>query len=84
MPPFGSSREYLDVDPALLHVPPGRSQGADPTKLARQIARYGKSIDGMLRLEVVRGKEGKLRINDGVTRAYGLQNCCPDKRFRSR
>ena len=61
--------ELLDVDPGTLHLPPSRIQGASPEKLARQIARYGNSLDGMPPLLLVRGKEGRLRINDGVTRA---------------
>lgn len=61
--------EFIDVDPAELYLPPGRSQGADPGKLARQIARHGNSLDGMPPLQVIRGKDGHLRINDGVTRA---------------
>lgn len=63
-------REFITVDPATLHLPTGiRSQGADPGKLARQIARHGDSLDGIPPLELVRGKDGHLRINDGVTRA---------------
>ena len=63
-------REFFWVDPATLHLPTGiRSRGADPTKLARQIARHGNSLDGMPPLELVRGRDGHLRINDGVTRA---------------
>ena len=63
-------REFIVVDPATLYLPPGlRSQGADPTKLARQIARHGASLVGMPPLEVIRGRGGHLRINDGVTRA---------------
>jgi hypothetical protein len=61
--------EFIEVDPGELHLPPGRSQGADPGKLARQIAKHGASLDGMPPLQVVRGKDGRLRINDGVTRA---------------
>jgi hypothetical protein len=61
--------EFIDVDPMELHLPPGRRQGADPGKLTRQIAKHGKSLDGMPPLQVVRGKDGHLRINDGVTRA---------------
>jgi hypothetical protein len=61
--------EFIDVDPAELHVPPSRAQGADPGKLARQIAKYGNSLDGMPPLQLIRGKDGHLRINDGVTRA---------------
>lgn len=61
--------ELIDVDPGELHLPPSRSQGADPTKLAKQIAKYGKSLLGMPPLQLTRGKDGRLRINDGVTRA---------------
>lgn len=63
-------REFITVDPATLHLPTGiRSQGSDPVKLVRQISRHGDSLDGMPPLELVRGKDGHLRINDGVTRA---------------
>jgi hypothetical protein len=61
--------EFIGVDPSELHLPPGRSQGADPAKLARQISKYGDSLNGMPPLQVVRGRDGHLRINDGVTRA---------------
>lgn len=61
--------EFIDVDPGELRLPPGRSQGADPAKLARQIARYGDALSGMPPLQVVRGRGGHLRLNDGVTRA---------------
>jgi hypothetical protein len=61
--------EFIEVDPGDLHLPPSRAQGADPGKLARQIAKHGNSLDGMPPLQVVRGKDGRLRINDGVTRA---------------
>jgi hypothetical protein len=61
--------EFIQVDPGELHLPRSRLQGADPVKLARQIAKHGNSLDGMPPLQVVRGKNGHLRINDGVTRA---------------
>jgi hypothetical protein len=61
--------EFIDVDPGELYLPPSRSQGADPGKLTRQVARHGISLQGMPPLQVVRGKDGHLRINDGVTRA---------------
>lgn len=61
--------EFIEVDPGELHLPPSRPQGADPGKLARQIAKHGSSLDGMPPLQVIRGKDGHLRINDGVTRA---------------
>lgn len=65
------------VDPAELHVPPGRPQGADPEKLARQIAQHGTSISGIPPLQLVRGKDGHLRINDGVTRATRVAKLLP-------
>ncbi|MFO0969949.1 MAG: hypothetical protein U0793_30720 [Gemmataceae bacterium] len=61
--------EFIDVDPSELYLPPSRAQGADPGKLARQISKHGDSLVGMPRLELIRGKDGHLRINDGVTRA---------------
>src|SRR4051812_33935760 len=61
--------EFIDVDPAELYLPPSRRQGADPGKLARQLSEHGSSLDGMPPLELIRGKDGNLRINDGVTRA---------------
>src|SRR5690349_7205461 len=61
--------ETLYVDPGELRLPPSRGQGAAPGKLARQIAKHGKSLDGMPPLQLIRGKDGHLRINDGVTRA---------------
>lgn len=65
----GRSPEIVEVDPAKLYLPTQRRDGADPLKLARQIAKFGKSIDGMPLLLLVRGKDGPMRINDGVTRA---------------
>jgi hypothetical protein len=65
--------EFIDVDPGELHLPPSRAQGADPGKLARQIAKHGNSLDGMPPLQVVRGKGGHMRINDGATRAAKLR-----------
>ena len=61
--------EFFEVDPGELHLPPSRPHGADPLKLARQIAKYGNSLAGMPPLLVVRGKDARLRFNDGVTRA---------------
>lgn len=60
--------EFIEVDPSNLHLPPSRSTGADPGKLARQIAKHGDSLDGMPPIQVIRGKDGNMRINDGVTR----------------
>jgi hypothetical protein len=62
-------RVFLDVDPRTLRVPGSRRSGADPVKLHRQIAQFGSSTQGMLPLEVSRGTDGELLINNGVTRA---------------
>lgn len=65
MPP----REFVEVDPATLHLPGSRRDGADPVKLQRQIAAHGRSLVGMPPPEVKRGSDGELVIFDGVTRA---------------
>jgi hypothetical protein len=74
--------EFLDVDPGTLHVPPSRHQGADPVKLVRQIALFGKSTMGMPPLEVIRGLNGALRIHDGVTRATRVAKLLPGQAVR--
>ncbi|MEX0702735.1 MAG: hypothetical protein WD069_11635 [Planctomycetales bacterium] len=75
--------EFIEVDPGELHLPPSRSQGADPAKLARQIARHGISLDGMPPLQVIRGLDGNLRINDGVTRATRAAKLRPGELIRA-
>jgi hypothetical protein len=70
-------RELLQVDPASLHLPGSRREGADPTKLHRQLRKYGTSIDGMPPLEVKRGSDGELVIYDGVTRATRVAKYSP-------
>jgi len=71
------SREFLDVDPRILHLPSSRRDGADPTKLQRQIAKYGRSLQGMPPVLVYRGSDGKLMISDGVTRATRALKLAP-------
>ncbi len=70
-------REFLDVNPATLHVPGSRRSGADPYKLQRQIAKHGMSIVGMPPIEVSRGTDGELVINNGVTRATRVARYLP-------
>jgi hypothetical protein len=72
-----SDREFLQVDPATLHLPGGRRDGVDPMKLHRQIARHGMSVASMPPLEVSRGTDGELVINDGVTRATRVAKYLP-------
>ena len=74
--------EFLDVDPATLRLPPSRRSGADPGKLARHIARFGKSIDGMPPLEVTRGANGELMVNSGVTRATRVAKLLPGQKVK--
>ncbi len=69
--------EFLDVDPLTLHLPSTRAGGADPGKLTRQIARYGRSTLGMPPILVTRAKDGRLIINDGVTRATRVAKLLP-------
>jgi hypothetical protein len=70
-------REFLQVDPASLHLPNSRQEGADPKKLSRQLARYGTSIAGMPPPQVQRGSDGELMIFDGVTRATRVAKHLP-------
>src|SRR5436305_13241768 len=74
--------EFLDIDPRSLRLPSSRSSGADPVKLARQIARYGTSTQGMPTLEVTRGANGELMINSGVTRATRVAKLLPGQPVR--
>jgi hypothetical protein len=71
------SREFLVVDPRTLHLPPSRLDGADPAKLQRQLARHGRSLQGMPPVLVYRGSDGALMITDGVTRATRAAKFCP-------
>jgi hypothetical protein len=73
---------YLDVDPRTLRLPWSRRDGADPTKLARQISLHGKATDGMPPLFVYRSSDGELVIGDGVTRATRVAKLLPGTRVR--
>src|SRR6516162_9173022 len=70
-------RVFLGVDPRTLSMPGSRRSGADPWKLHRQIALYGSSTQGMPPLEVSRGTDGELVINNGVTRATRIAKLSP-------
>jgi hypothetical protein len=71
------SREFLQIDPRLLHLPGSRCEGADPVKLHRQLAKHGISVQGMPSLDVKRGSDGGLVIYDGVTRATRVAKYLP-------
>lgn len=68
---------FLDLDPRTLHLPPSLRFGADPAKLQRQIARFGRSTDGMPAIWAYRGSDGELVISDGVTRATRVAKLLP-------
>jgi len=74
-------RLFLDVDPHTLHLPWSRPT-ADLYKLQRQIARYGSSTAGMPVIEVSRGTDGELVINNGVTRATRVAKLLPGTSVR--
>jgi hypothetical protein len=75
-------RVFLDVDPRTLRLPSSRRSGADPAKLQRQIAQFGRSVTGMPDLLVSRGTDGALVISDGVTRATRVAKLLPGRRVR--
>lgn len=70
-------RVFVDVDPRTLRVPGSRRSGADPYKLHRQIAQFGTSDQGMPAIEVSRGSDSELVINNGVTRATRIAKLSP-------
>ena len=73
---------FLDLDPALLRLPPSRHQAADPVKLARHVAKFGTSVTGMPHLEVTEAADGELVINSGVTRATRVAKLLPGRTVR--
>jgi len=75
-------RQFLDVDPRGLRVPPCRPQGADPAKLQRQIAHFGRSAVGMPPPWVYQGSDGQLLLYNGVTRATRIAKLAPGTLIR--
>jgi len=73
---------FMDVDPRTLRLPRSRSSGADPYKLHRQIAQFGSSMKGIIPVEVSRGSDGELVINNGVTRATRVAMLLPGTLIR--
>src|SRR2546425_12552320 len=69
--------DFRDVDPRDLRVPPSRQQGADPAKLQRQIALFGRSAAGMPPPWVYEGTDGVLVLYNGVTRATRIAKVSP-------
>jgi hypothetical protein len=69
--------DFRDVNPKELRVPPSRRQGADPAKLQRQIALFGRSPVGMPPPWVYEGSDGVLMLYNGVTRATRIAKLAP-------
>jgi hypothetical protein len=74
--------DFRDVDPGELRVPPSRRQGADPGKLARQIALFGRASGGMPPPWVYEGSDGILMLYNGVTRATRIAKLAPGRFIR--
>ena len=74
--------DFRDVDPRELRVPPSRSEGADPAKLARQISLFGRSTLGMPPPWVYEGTDGVLVLYNGVTRATRVAKLAPGTLIR--
>jgi len=74
--------DFRDIDPRELRVPSSRRQGADPGKLARQIALFGRSLDGMPPPWVYEGTDGVLVLYNGVTRATRVAKLAPGTLIR--
>src|SRR5215470_4471919 len=74
--------DFRDIDPRELRVPPSRRQGADPAKLQRQIALFGRSADGMPPPWVYERTDGVLVLYNGVTRATRIAKLAPGALIR--
>jgi hypothetical protein len=70
-------RTFLEVDPRTLRLPGSRRSGADPVKLQREIAQFGTSVQWMQPLEVSRGTDDHLVLNNGVTQATRVAMLLP-------
>jgi hypothetical protein len=77
-----NARVFLDVDPRTLRVPGSRRSEPDPFRLQRQIAQFGDSVEGMPTIEVSRGTDGELVINNGMTRAMRVAKLSPGTTVR--
>jgi hypothetical protein len=74
--------DFRDVDPRDLRVPPSRREGADPGKLQRQIALFGRSKAGMPPPWVYEGLDGVPMLYNGVTRATRIAKLAPGVSIR--
>jgi hypothetical protein len=70
---------FRDVDPGDLRLPPGRQDGAVPSRYHRQVSAYGSNSTSMMPIEVTEGRDGEMMINNGVTRATRIHHLAPGK-----
>ena len=74
-------QKFRDVDPRELRFPSSR-RFVDAGKFARQLSRYGRSLQGMPTLEVEEASDGVLVVVDGVTRATRAAKMAPGQLVR--
>ena len=74
--------DFRDADPRDLRVPPSRPHGADPAKLQRPPALFGRSAVGMPAPWVYEGSDGVLMLYNGVTRATRIAKLAPGTLIR--
>jgi hypothetical protein len=75
-------QEFREVDPSDLRIPTSRPDGADPAKLQRQIARFGRSAQGMPPPWVYEAPDGSLLLYNWVTRATRIAKLAPGIKIR--
>jgi hypothetical protein len=73
---------FRDVDPRELRVTSSRIEGANPVKLARQIAAYGESTKDMPAPWVCEASDDVLVLYNGVTRATRIAKLSPGTLIR--
>jgi hypothetical protein len=73
---------FREVNPRDLRLPSSRRRGADPIKLARQVALFGDQFTGMPCPWVYEGTDGLLVLYDGVTRATRMAMSSPGALMR--
>src|SRR5204862_1434050 len=78
---IGMPSYLVELDPRELRVPSSR-EGADPIKLARQIARFGASDVGMPSIVAYEGTDGHFLIYNRVTRATRIARLAPGRLVR--
>lgn len=74
--------DFRDIDPREPRLPSPRHHGADPIKLQRQIALFGRSQTGMPPVWVYEGSDGALVVYNGVTRATRIAKLAPGDLIR--